>query len=86
MEGDDRDDLLGKLTLNSLQQKKISKYFPDIPADECVYVIVKQPASTTVSRCEQELLDQVASLKALLNKSVHGMYSFLTWGKRNFRL
>ncbi|CAB4418757.1 unnamed protein product [Rhizophagus irregularis] len=73
--GDDRDDLLSNLTLQDqpelLATKKISKYFPDSPAEECIHVIVEPPASTVTSSREQLLLDQVASLQALLNKSVH---------------
>ncbi|UZO22080.1 uncharacterized protein OCT59_014452 [Rhizophagus irregularis] len=39
---------------------------------EHIHILVELPVSTTASsRREQELLDQVASLQALLNKSVH---------------
>ncbi|CAG8594788.1 2716_t:CDS:2 [Paraglomus occultum] len=43
---DDQDDLLSNLTLNDgdelLATKKISKYFPDSPAEEHIHVIVEQ--------------------------------------------
>ncbi|PKC00698.1 hypothetical protein RhiirA5_505039 [Rhizophagus irregularis] len=73
--GDDRDDLLSNLTLQDqpelLATKKISKYFPDSPAEECIHVIVEAPVSTVTSSREQELLDELSALRALLNKSVH---------------
>ncbi|PKY30164.1 hypothetical protein RhiirB3_447111 [Rhizophagus irregularis] len=73
--GDDRDDLLRNLTLQDqpelLATKKISKYFPVSPAEECIHVIVEPPVSTVTSRREQELLDELSALRALLNKSVH---------------
>jgi len=75
---DDRDDLLSNISLQDkdelLATKKISKYFPDSPPEEHIHVLVEPPVSTTASSREQELLDQVASLQALLNKSVHGTY------------
>src|ERR1043165_4043367 len=44
---DDRDDLLSNLSLQDqvelLATKKISKYFPDSPAEEHIHVIVKLP-------------------------------------------
>ena len=79
---DDQDDLLSRLTLNDgdelLATKKISKYFPDPPLEEHIHVLVEPPATATASSCEQELLDELTSLRALINKSVHGMYLFLT--------
>ncbi|CAB4438756.1 unnamed protein product [Rhizophagus irregularis] len=51
--------------------EKISKYFSDSPAEECIHVLVEAPVSTATSSCEQELLDELISLKALLNKSVY---------------
>jgi hypothetical protein len=79
---DDQDDLLSSLTLNDgdelLATKKISKYFPDSPPEEHIHVLVSPPESTTTSSREQELLDELTSLRALINKSVHGMYFFLT--------
>ena len=44
---DDQDDLLSNLSLQDqvelLATKKISKYFPDSPAEEHIHVIVKLP-------------------------------------------
>ena len=69
------------LTLNDrdelLATKKISKYFPDTPLEEHIHVLVSPPETTATSSREQELLDQVASLQALLNKSTHGMYKIV---------
>jgi len=54
--------------------RKISKYFPDSPPEECIHVLVEPPESTTTSSQEvKELLDRIASLEASLNKSEHGM-------------
>src|ERR1044072_1084878 len=80
---DDQDDLLSRLTLNDgdelLATKKISKYFPDLPPEEHIHVLVSPPeAIATPSQEVKELREQLASLQALLNKSVHGMYLFLT--------
>ncbi|PKK51998.1 hypothetical protein RhiirC2_803252, partial [Rhizophagus irregularis] len=73
--GDHLDDQLKNFKLNDSDElsaiKKISKYFPDPPAEEHIHVLVEPPALTASSNREQELLDQVASLQALLNKSVH---------------
>src|ERR1044072_1698352 len=73
---DDRDDLLSRLTLNDgdelLATKKISKYFPDLPPEEHIHVLVEPPETTATSSREQELLDRIASLEESLNKSVHG--------------
>jgi hypothetical protein len=57
--------------------KKILKYFPDSPLEEHIHVLVSPPESTTTSSRKQELLDQVASLQALLNKSTYGMYKIV---------
>ena len=62
--GQDKDELLATI--------RISKYFPDSPAEEHIHVLVEAPETTATSSREQELLDQVASLQALLNKSTHG--------------
>jgi hypothetical protein len=74
--GDHRDDLLSKLTLQDqpelLATKKISKHFPDAPVEECIHVIVELPVSIVTSNEVVELREEVAALKALLNKSVHG--------------
>ena len=85
---DDRDDLLSNLTLENnaelLATKKVSKYFPVSPAEEHIHVLVELPASTATSdevlelrkqlASMQELLEEVTSLQALLNKSTHGTY------------
>ena len=74
---DDQDDLLSNLTLNDgdelLATKKISKYFPDSPPEEYIHVLVSPPEATTTSSREQELLEEIASLKEKLSKSEHGM-------------
>jgi Crinkler effector protein N-terminal domain len=73
---DDHDDQLRNLSLENSDEllaiRKISKYFPDSPPEEHIHVLVSPPETTTSGR-EQELLDQVASLQALLKKSVYGM-------------
>src|SRR3954447_17734434 len=74
----DQDDQLRNLILQDSDEllaiRKISKYFPDSPLEEHIHVLVEPPETTTTSSREQELLDQVASLQALLNKSTHGTY------------
>src|ERR1043165_4728309 len=74
---DDRDDLLSNLSLQDkdelLATKKISKYFPDLPPEEHIHVLVSPPETTTASSEVLELREQLTSLQALLNKSVHGM-------------
>jgi hypothetical protein len=72
-------DQLKNLKLNDSDElsaiKKISKYFPDSPAEEHIHVLVEPPASTTASSSrEQELLKRIAELESSLNKSVHGTY------------
>src|SRR6266496_2955011 len=61
----DHDDQLRNLILQDSDEllaiRKISKYFPDPPAEESIHVIVEPPETTTTSSREQELLDQVAS-------------------------
>ncbi|RGB31095.1 hypothetical protein C1646_671196 [Rhizophagus diaphanus] len=73
---DDHVDPLNNLSLEDGEEllaiRKISKYFPDSPPEEHIHVLVEPPESTTISSREEELLNQVASLKALLNKSIHG--------------
>ncbi|GBB96523.1 hypothetical protein RclHR1_27730005 [Rhizophagus clarus] len=73
---DDHDDQLRNLSLEDSDEllaiRKISKYFPDSPPEECIHILVEPPESTTTSSQEvKELLDQVTSLQALLNKSTH---------------
>src|SRR5690349_12674050 len=71
----DQDDQLRNLILQDSDEllaiRKISKYFPDSPAEECIHVIVEPPETTATSNREQELLEEVTSLRALLNKSTH---------------
>jgi hypothetical protein len=79
--GDHLDDQLKNLKLNDSDElsaiKKISKYFPDPPAEEHIHVLVEPPASTTAtSSREQELLERIAVLEESLNKSVHGTYFY----------
>ncbi|GBC47068.2 hypothetical protein GLOIN_2v1736381 [Rhizophagus irregularis DAOM 181602=DAOM 197198] len=72
---DDQDDLLSNLTLNDgdelLATREIGDYWTEKPPKRNIHVIVSPPEATTASSREQELLDEVASLKALLNKSTH---------------
>ena|ERR1051326_6322636 len=79
---DDQDDLLSNLTLNDgdelLATREIGDYWTEKPPKRNIHVIVEPPESTTTSSREQELLDELTSLRALINKSVHGMYFFLT--------
>jgi hypothetical protein len=78
---DDQDDLLSNLTLNYgdelLATREIGDYWTEKPPKRNIHVIVEPPESTTTSSREQELLDQVTSLQALLNKSTHGMYKIV---------
>ncbi|RGB26883.1 hypothetical protein C1646_405368 [Rhizophagus diaphanus] len=74
--GDHIDDQLKNFKLNDSDElsaiKKISKYFPDPPAEEHIHVLVEPPVPTTASNEVLELREKLASLQALLNKSVHG--------------
>jgi hypothetical protein len=76
----DQDDQLKNLILEDSDEllaiRKISKYFPDSPPEEHIHVIVSPPEATATSSREQELLEEVASLRALINKSTHGTYKF----------
>ena len=78
---DDHDDQLSNLSLQDrdelLATKKISKYFPDLPAEKCIYVIVFPSDFVDTSSREQELLNRIASLEALLNKSVYDTYKLV---------
>ena len=73
---EDRDDLLSNLSLQDkdelLATKKISKYFSDSPPEEHIHVLVSPPETSATLGREQELLEEVASLRALINKSIHG--------------
>ena len=76
----DQDDQLRNLILQDSDEllaiRKISKYFPDSPLEEHIHVLVSPPETTATSSREQELLDQVASLQALLKKTTYGTYKF----------
>ena len=65
--------------------REIGDYWTEKPPKRNIHVIVSPPEATTASSREQELLEEVASLKALLKKSTHGMYFFLSLGKRNLQ-
>jgi hypothetical protein len=86
---DDQDDLLSNLTLNDgdelLATREIGDYWTEKPLKRNIHVIVEPPESTTASSEVLELKEQLASLQALLNKSTHGMYFFLSRGKRNLQ-
>jgi len=73
----DQDDQLRNLSLEGNEElsaiKKISKYFPDPPPEEHIHVLVSPPEATTTSSREQELLEEIASLKEKFSKSEHGM-------------
>ena len=79
---DDRNDLLSNLSLQNkdelLATREIGDYWTEKPPKRHIHVLVEPPATATASSCEQELLDELTSLRALINKSVHGMYLFLT--------
>ena len=74
---DDHVDPLNNLSLEDSDEllaiRKISKYFPDSPPEEHIHVLVSPPEATTASSREQELLEEIASLKEKLSKSEHGM-------------
>src|SRR5215471_18782588 len=58
----DQDDQLRNLILQDSDEllaiRKISKYFPDSPPEECIHVLVEPPETTTTSSQEvKELLD-----------------------------
>lgn len=76
--GDHLDDQLKNLKLNGSDElsaiNEIGDYWTEKPPKKHIHVLVEPPASTVTSHSEQELLDQVASLQALLNKSVHGTF------------
>src|ERR1043165_9955441 len=73
----DQDDQLRNLILQDSDEllaiRKISKYFPDSPPEEHIHVLVSPPEATTASSREQELLEEIASLKEKLSKSEYGM-------------
>jgi hypothetical protein len=59
----------------------IEDYWPEKPPKRHIHVLVEPPVSTASSSREQELLEEVASLRALIDKSVYGMYKFLDYEK-----
>jgi hypothetical protein len=77
----DQDDQLRNLILQDSDEllaiRKISKYFPDSPPEESIHVIVEPPESTATSSREQELLEEVASLKEKLSKNEYGTYEIV---------
>src|SRR5436189_1090873 len=74
---DDQDDLLSNLTLNDgdelLATREIGDYWTEKPPKKHIHVIISPPEATTASSREQELLEEIASLKEKLSKSEHGM-------------
>src|SRR6266542_1738717 len=76
----DRDDQLRNLILQDSDEllaiNDIGDYWPEKPLKKNIHVLVEPPETTTTSSREQELLDQVASLQALLKKTTYGTYKF----------
>ena len=74
--GDHLDDQLKNLKLNGSNElsaiNEIGDYWSEKPPKKHIHVLVEPPVSTTASSREQELLDELSALRALLNKSVHG--------------
>ncbi|RGB23613.1 hypothetical protein C1646_676983 [Rhizophagus diaphanus] len=74
--GDDRDDLLRNLTLQDqpelLATREVGDYWSEKPPKRHIHVLVEPPVTTTASNEVLELREKLASLQALLNKSVHG--------------
>jgi Crinkler effector protein N-terminal domain len=77
----DQDDQLQNLSLEDSDEllaiNDIGDYWPTSPPKKTIHVLVEPPESTATSSREQELLEEVASLQALLNKSTHGMYKIV---------
>jgi hypothetical protein len=75
---DDHNDQLSNLTLQDnnelLATREIEEYWSEKPAKRSIHVIVEAPVSTSTSNEVLELKEKLASLQALLNKSVYGMY------------
>ncbi|PKB96302.1 hypothetical protein RhiirA5_435054 [Rhizophagus irregularis] len=73
---DDYIDPLSNLSLKNKEEllaiRKILKYFPDSPPGKHIYVLISPLEITATLSQEQELLEEVTSLQALLNKSIHG--------------
>ncbi|GBC28180.2 hypothetical protein GLOIN_2v1580557 [Rhizophagus irregularis DAOM 181602=DAOM 197198] len=73
--GDHLDDQLKNLNLNGSGElsaiNEIGDYWTEKPPKKNIHVIVEPPVSTTASNEVLELREKLASLQALLNKSVH---------------
>ncbi|PKB98498.1 hypothetical protein RhiirA5_431281 [Rhizophagus irregularis] len=77
----DKDQLVGHLKeaikvkkspeFNNFSADRLKLWKTEKPPKRNIHIIVSPPEATTASSREQELLDEVASLKALLNKSTH---------------
>jgi hypothetical protein len=80
--GGDHDDQLRNLTLldqdELLAINDIGDYWTEKPLKKHIHVLVEPPETTATSDEVLELRKQLASMQELLNKSVHGMYLFLT--------
>ncbi len=76
----DQDDQLRNLILQDSDEllaiNDIGDYWPEKPLKKNIHVLVSPPETTATSSREQELLDQVASLQALLKKTTYGTYKF----------
>src|SRR5436190_183135 len=76
----DHDDQLRNLILQDSDEllaiNDIGDYWPEKPLKKNIHVLVEPPETTATSSREQELLEEVASLRALINKSTHGTYKF----------
>src|SRR5437763_16712254 len=70
---DDHVDPLNNLSLENGEEllaiNEIGDYWTEKPPKKHIHVIVSPPEATATSSREQELLEEVASLQALLNKS-----------------
>ncbi|RHZ47953.1 hypothetical protein Glove_564g71 [Diversispora epigaea] len=65
-----------------LAPNDVQDYFSGQPAKKFIHIIVEslpieKPASTITPNREQELLNEITSLKELFNKSTHGTYKFV---------
>ena len=73
---DDHVDLLSNLSFQDSDEllaiRKISKYFPDSPAEEHIHVLVSPPETIATSDEVLKLREEVASLKEKLSKSEYG--------------
>ena len=78
----DHDDRLGNLSFHDSDEllaiNDIGDYWTEKPLKKHIHVLVEPPETTATSDEVLELRKQLASMQELLNKSVHGMYFFLT--------